>query len=322
MEFDGSSQRVFVPDGPLFQLTQSFTIEAFIFTRPLLNGEFGGNVLFRGDDRISLDPYRLTLDAPGNVVKFQVMDASGQFASISATIPFNEWLHVAGVLDDSSGSMKLYVDGSLVNSTTTTIRPFALLDPTQNPGLGIGGLQSSNSQEYFNGFIDELRLSNAALLPSEMLIPEPSSLALMLLGFVLLLHRGSRRGGLALKLKPCPYPRSVQNAGCRVKKQILISSSKSSNKLLAVADLDSDTWVGEVKRIRGKKLPLTDAGVHALRDEYTCTIEPSRAIPVETLKLECPLSDLVNQAYGLTPAEIDPLWKIAPPRMPIPPPAT
>jgi hypothetical protein len=36
-----------------------------------------------------------------------------------------------------------------------------------------------------------------------------------------------------------------------------------SNKLLAAADLDSDTWVGEVKRIRGKKLPLTAVGVHA-----------------------------------------------------------
>ena len=54
----------------------------------------------------------------------------------------------------------------------------------------------------------------------------------------------------------------------------------------------------------------------ALRDEYT------RAIAAETLKLERTLSDLVNQAYGLTPAEIDLMWKTAPPRMPIPPPAT
>jgi hypothetical protein len=28
--------------------------------------------------------------------------------------------------------------------------------------------------------------------------------------------------------------------------------AKPSNKLLAVTELDSDTWVGEVKRIRGK----------------------------------------------------------------------
>jgi hypothetical protein len=40
----------------------------------------------------------------------------------------------------------------------------------------------------------------------------------------------------------------------------------------------------------------------------------------ETLTLERNLSDLVNQAYGLTPPEIGLLWKTAPPRMPIPPP--
>ena len=38
------------------------------------------------------------------------------------------------------------------------------------------------------------------------------------------------------------------------------------------------------------------------------------------MKLELTLSDLVNQAYGLTTAEIELLWKTAPPRMPIPPP--
>jgi hypothetical protein len=76
-----------------------------------------------------------------------------------------------------------------------------------------------------------------------------------------------------------------------------------------------------VKRIRGKKLPLTAAGVHALRDEYTRTIAPARALAAEALKQERTLSDLVNQAYGLTPAEIELMWKTAPPRMPIPPPA-
>ena len=94
---------------------------------------------------------------------------------------------------------------------------------------------------------------------------------------------------------------------------------KPSNKLLAATELDSDTWVGEVKRIRGKKLPLTAAGVHALRDEYTRTIDPARALAVETLTLERTLSDLVNQAYALTPAEIALLWQTAPPRMPISP---
>ena len=61
---------------------------------------------------------------------------------------------------------------------------------------------------------------------------------------------------------------------------------KPSNKLLAATELDSDTWVAEVKRIRGKKQPLSSAGLHALRDEYTRTIEPARALAAETLNLE------------------------------------
>ena len=93
---------------------------------------------------------------------------------------------------------------------------------------------------------------------------------------------------------------------------------KPSNKLLAATDLDSDTWVSEVKRIRGNKQPLTATGLHALRDEYTRTIAPARALAAETLNLERTLSDLVNQAYGLTPAEIAHMWQTAPPRMPIP----
>lgn len=50
------------------------------------------------------------------------------------------------------------------------------------------------------------------------------------------------------------------------------------------------------------------------------TIAPVRALAAETLKLECVLSDLVNQAYGLTPGQIKLMWQTAPPRMPIPPP--
>ena len=78
------------------------------------------------------------------------------------------------------------------------------------------------------------------------------------------------------------------------------------------------TWVSEVKRIRGRNQPLSSAGLQALRDEYTRTIEPTRALAAEVLSLERTLSDLVNQAYGLTPAEVELMWKTAPPRMPIP----
>jgi len=57
-----------------------------------------------------------------------------------------------------------------------------------------------------------------------------------------------------------------------------------------------------------------------VRDEYTRTIAPARALAAEPLARERTLSDLVNQSYALTPAEIALMWQTAPPRMPIPPP--
>jgi hypothetical protein len=41
-----------------------------------------------------------------------------------------------------------------------------------------------------------------------------------------------------------------------------------------------------VKRIQGKPQPLTTAGLHALRDEYTRRIGPARAPVTETPSLK------------------------------------
>ena len=94
--------------------------------------------------------------------------------------------------------------------------------------------------------------------------------------------------------------------------------AKPSNDLLV---LDSNTWLSEVKRLRGKRQPLSSVGLHALRDEYTRTIAPARALAAETLTLERTLSDLVNRAYAQTPAEIDLMWQTASTSMSIPAPA-
>ena len=41
-----------------------------------------------------------------------------------------------------------------------------------------------------------------------------------------------------------------------------------------------------------------------LRDEHTRTLVPTRALAAQSLTLERRLSDLVNEAYHLTPEEI------------------
>jgi hypothetical protein len=92
---------------------------------------------------------------------------------------------------------------------------------------------------------------------------------------------------------------------------------KPSNKLQSPIELDADAFVAEVKKARGRKNMLTAAGLASLRDEYRRTIEPARALAAESLALERQVSDLVNEAYGLTPEEVALMWETAPPRMPL-----
>lgn len=93
--------------------------------------------------------------------------------------------------------------------------------------------------------------------------------------------------------------------------------AKPNQKLQSPLGLDSDAFLAEVKKVRGKQKPLTATAVKSLRDEYTETIEPARRLAAEALDLERKISDLVNEAYGLTPEEIKLMWDTAPPRMPI-----
>jgi hypothetical protein len=126
------------------------------------------------------------------VLWFQITDASNNTAQLQYTVPFDQWMHVAGPLDDATGQMKLYANGNVVASTTTSIRPLGALDPNYFPGVGMGGDLNGQYGEYLNGWLDDVRVSNTALDPSQFLIPEPSAFALSGLAAALLLFVGRR----------------------------------------------------------------------------------------------------------------------------------
>jgi hypothetical protein len=96
---------------------------------------------------------------------------------------------------------------------------------------------------------------------------------------------------------------------------------KPTLKLQSPFELDCDYVVAEVRKVRGKKKPLSAAALANLREEYARSIDPARALAAEALTLENQVSDLVNEAYGLTPEEIALMWETAPPWMPIASPA-
>ncbi|CAN5625074.1 hypothetical protein BH24ACT22_BH24ACT22_05900 [soil metagenome] len=92
---------------------------------------------------------------------------------------------------------------------------------------------------------------------------------------------------------------------------------KPGQKLSDFAALTGDEFIEEVRKRRPKGSGrLSPAGLKELRAGYTDLATPIREGRTEAAKLERRLSDLVNQAYGLTPEEVDLLWSTAPPRMP------
>jgi len=194
MHFSGSNlQSVFIPDNPAFQLTNSLTLEAYFNVAATPNA--GGLIIYRGDNRGGLDPYFLTV-APGPTLEFGSYDAANALTSVTTPVPsLNKWYFAAGVLNGATGQMSLYLNGVLQSSITTPNRPLGPLDPTQQPGLAIGALQSTfyGDFESFDGLIDDVRISNTALTPSQFLdataVPEPASLSVLAISSLGLLAR-------------------------------------------------------------------------------------------------------------------------------------
>lgn len=152
---------VMIADKPAYALTKSLTIEGWV--RPRGNGYV---IFFRGDRRSGMDPYSMGMDGQMNLT-FTVCGADGNSATVHAPVGLGAWIHVAGVLDDSTGTMSLYTNGVLAVQTITTVRPFAQLLPEQSPGIGIGNVNDGGNNFPFIGDIDELALYNRALSADE-----------------------------------------------------------------------------------------------------------------------------------------------------------
>lgn len=172
--FDGMDDGVNVTDALSLQLTQSMTIEGWINIRawPYEPQNFWAMaaIVFRGDDRAGLDPYTLMVRGATHMLEFTIQAGDGQSTMLQAPISTGQWFHVAATLDDLSGAMALYVNGSLAAQTTTSVRPLGPLEPSANSGVGVGNVQAAGRTHFrfpFNGLIDNLRFYSRALTAQE-----------------------------------------------------------------------------------------------------------------------------------------------------------
>jgi hypothetical protein len=152
-------QRVSIPDNPAFELSESMTLEAWIFPR-----RYGGIVLIRGDDRGGLDNWHLDLIKQG-YLSYSFNAADNRSAGVSAPIQLGQWQHVVASFD--RGAINLHINGVLVAHTNTDLRPVAVLDPTNDPAIGIGNAGGTYNNMPFDGLIDEVRIYSRALSENE-----------------------------------------------------------------------------------------------------------------------------------------------------------
>lgn len=200
LEFDGINDILSRSDSPLFQL-RSLTIEAFIRYD---GGTSLDQIFFRGDFQAGRDPFYLALN--NGRLRFNISDAITDRAIEAPNVLSTGTIHhVAATLNDATDEMKIFLDGTEVaTGLAGGRRPDVALAASAR--VSIGGLADGfNVGQHFNGVIDEVRISDEALLPSQFsnatvlsnaTVPEPSSMiAWCSLGIMGLAGRRRRRRG-------------------------------------------------------------------------------------------------------------------------------
>jgi len=189
------------PDNDLF-IDGSYTIAAWV-KFDARSGTGGGAAKIVGNFKLSGDfqhnyLLRVFHSDHGSIpdkVGFIARDASGDTQTLlDPTVPnLGEWIHYAATFDASDGAMKLYRDGSQVDSQT--LSNFDGFDATdQIASLGDADSDNHNESQNFNGKLDDVRIYNEALDADGIgaLIPEPATLALLGLGGAVMLGRRRR----------------------------------------------------------------------------------------------------------------------------------
>ena len=150
-EFDGTDDFVNLGTDSGLNLLNGGTVAMWVNTDNITDKRFAG--------KGSNGAWELLSETTDNKVKFRVNDGSVKNVIGTTALSDGTWYHIAGVYDKSAGEIRLYVNGTLEN-TTTGIGQIATISTPAYLGRNEGG-------NYYDGTIDDVGIWNRVLTATE-----------------------------------------------------------------------------------------------------------------------------------------------------------
>ena len=161
LSFNGATSFVDLGNPTALQVTGSMTIEAWV--KASANPADDGQIVSKWNG--SGWQFKTSPDTGPHTFGFGVSGAgSGMTQRYSSSgRSLSTWYHIAGVYDATARTLSTYVNGVLNNGQLSGTVPSAQVNPPVNVNIG----RRTDDGFHFSGVIDEVRIYNRALTPTE-----------------------------------------------------------------------------------------------------------------------------------------------------------
>lgn len=157
LEFDGTDDFVNVPNNSLFNIP-AVSIEAWVYWTG--SGAAVEFITAKATEELEIH----TGGSGANSLRFIPTTAVYLDAPTGSFLP-NQWNHIACVYDPSTSLGEIYINGIATGAVNNGANPLTTPITTSATDFRLGA--RSDNSSFFNGRLEELRLWNRALSPSE-----------------------------------------------------------------------------------------------------------------------------------------------------------
>jgi hypothetical protein len=172
--FNGIEANIDLGNPAALQITGAMSVSAWVQPNSIRNN---GRIVSKSGG-LGLQGWSLNVE-DYNVFEFSIAADQNTYVFVDSTtpVPLQTWVHLVGVYEPGS-AVRIYINGVLNNSVTSKI-PIRQHNPPVKVHIGgrAPGLQGKCTRCYFDGKVNDVRIYNRALYPSEVQFLHHSFLA-------------------------------------------------------------------------------------------------------------------------------------------------